>query len=562
MQEIDETPTPTESSSPRLSVFWRRFFGVCALLIFIVLLALLPPLITVNRYQRRIASSISASLGRPVHLDNVTLTLLPMPGFTLDNFVVDEDPAFGSEPVIRSNSVRATLRVSSLWSRRVEFSSISFGDSTSMNLVHLPDGRWNVGSILLQAAQIAAAPTAQRRAGPAPRFPYIEATGARVNLKDGLEKTPYSLTDADFALWLPDPEKWHIRLEAHPARTDSSVSDAGVVRLEGTLGHAASLRDVALDLQGEWRNAPLGEASRLLTARDAGLRGTVTLSAVVKGTVGRSDMRTELRLESLRRADFVPEHELSVDVTCLGTELNAFHGFENVNCSWPQSNDGVVSLQGSLPDVRRLGAATLGVATQKLSMATVLDWLHVTSSRVPADVTGQGSFAGQAAYVEEGATRGRWSGELNGKGLSLKSDSAKLAPLTIGDIAITTAPSASDGAKGRHHAGRAVPGAGQEPRYVLAPVSLDLGGKTPVMLSGSFDANGYMLELSGTAMLPRLVALGKAVPQFGDGLQEVLPEKITAEPVRIDLTATRSWGGAQAWVDGTASKPVAGRTRR
>ncbi len=37
---------------------------MCALLLFIVLLALLPPLITVNRYQHRIASSIGASPGK------------------------------------------------------------------------------------------------------------------------------------------------------------------------------------------------------------------------------------------------------------------------------------------------------------------------------------------------------------------------------------------------------------------------------------------------------------------------------------------------------------------
>ncbi len=205
-------------------------------------------------------------------------------------------------------------------------------------------------------------------------------------------------------------------LEAHPARTDSSVSDAGVVRLEGTLGHAASLRDVALDLQGEWRNAPLGEASRLLTARDAGLRGTMTLSAAVKGTVGRGDMRTQLRLESLRRADFVPEHELSIDVTCVGTELNAFHGFEMCAAPGRSRNDGVVSLQGSLADVRRPGVATLDVATQKLPVATVLDWLHVASSRVPADVSGQGSFAGQAAYGKAGAARGPLVGRIERQG--------------------------------------------------------------------------------------------------------------------------------------------------
>src|SRR6202041_1412886 len=101
-------------------------------------------------------------------------------------------------------------------------------------------------------------------AGLPPRFPYIEATGARLNLKLDREKSPLSLTDADFALWLPDPQQWHLRLSAHPARTDTDVSDTGIVELEGTLSRAPSLGQVPINLRGTWRNAPLGGASRFL----------------------------------------------------------------------------------------------------------------------------------------------------------------------------------------------------------------------------------------------------------------------------------------------------------
>jgi AsmA protein len=117
----------------------RRLLYLSFAALVILLLVLLPPLISVNRYQKRIANSISDSLGRPVHLDKVSLNLLPFPGFTLEKFVVDEDPAFGSEPVIRADSVRVTLRISSLWRRRIEFSTISFTDP-SVNLVHTAAG--------------------------------------------------------------------------------------------------------------------------------------------------------------------------------------------------------------------------------------------------------------------------------------------------------------------------------------------------------------------------------------------------------------------------------------
>src|ERR1700734_634632 len=128
MQETDTTLVAANAQTrpqKRRSLL-RRLVPVYYILFALILLALIPPYISVNRYQRRIAASISQSLGRPVHLDDVSLTLLPFPGFTITNLVVSEDPAFGSEPIIRAMSVRANLRVSSLWRHQVEFSTISF----------------------------------------------------------------------------------------------------------------------------------------------------------------------------------------------------------------------------------------------------------------------------------------------------------------------------------------------------------------------------------------------------------------------------------------------------
>ncbi|WP_433966372.1 AsmA family protein [Tunturiibacter gelidiferens] len=374
MQEADPTYEPSLYTSeaaeadtpPSLSTHTlRRLLYLAIAVLVVLLLILLPPYISVNRYQRRIATSIGDSLGRPVHLDRVSLNLLPLPGFTLENFVVDEDPAFGSEPVIRANSVRATLRLSSLWSRRVEFSTISFTEP-SVNLVHTAAGKWNLESILLHAAHISAAPTAQRKAGPAPRFPYIEATGARLNLKLDREKSPISLTDADFALWLPDPQQWHLRLSARPARTDTDVSDTGTLELEGTLGRAASLDQVPISLRGEWRNAPLGGASRLLLGRDAGLRGEMVFTANAQGTVSDSKVQARLRLTDARRADFVPAQPMDIDLQCLGVATADFHSFEDLRCSWPpagSSDAPIVALTGTLPDLRNPRSADLQIGT-------------------------------------------------------------------------------------------------------------------------------------------------------------------------------------------------------
>jgi AsmA family len=542
MQEIDTTQAQDEGTRPRRRWLSGRLLFLYAVVLVLLMIALLPPLVNVNRFQRRIATSIGGSLGRPVHLDRVELSLLPLPGFTLENFVVSEDPAFGSEPIIRANSVRATLRLSSLWRKRVEFSKISFTEP-SVNLVHLPNGKWNLESILAQASRIEAAPTAQAKAGAAPRFPYIEATGARLNLKQGMEKTPFSLTEAEFALWLPNPQEWRLRLEGRPSRTDSNVTDTGVVRVEGTLGHAASVSEVPVNLEGEWRGAPLGEASRFLMGSDAGLRGDLVFTAKVQGTVGNSQVQARLRLNDARRADFVPARPLTVDVECLGTATRQFHAFENLQCSWPPSGVKTLALTGEIPDVRRLDSAMVEVGTPGIPANTLLDWLHVASARVPENVSATGTLAGSMTYRPGKG----WDGEmvLSDAGLA----NGKAASLLAGDVALRAAVAPVAVLRVHHRRGQApTPASG----FVLAPTLLELGAKEPAVLEGRIDRTGYSLHLTGMATTERLLDLGEAIPPFGDGLADALPMSRAAGPFKVDMVANRNWGGVQVWTDASA----------
>ncbi len=567
MQEMDPTYEQAEDTAtdapPSLSVhaLRRLLYLACAALV-LLLLVLLPPLISVNRYQKRIANSISASLGRPVHLNKVSLNLLPLPGFTLEKFVVDEDPAFGSEPVIRADSVRATLRISSLWRRRIEFSTISFTDP-SVNLVHTAAGKWNLESILLHASHVETAPTAQKKAGPAPRFPYIEATGARLNLKLDQEKIPLSLTDADFALWLPEPQQWHLRIQGHPARTDTNVSDTGTVQLEGTLGRASSPGQVPISLKGQWRNAPLGQASLVLLGRDAGLRGDMVLSANVQGTVSNSAIQTRLQLTGARRADFVPVQPLDIDLQCLGTATGDFHSFQDIHCSWPpagSSGPPTLAISAAIPDIRNPNTAAIEISTPGLPAATLLDWLHVASSRVPADIAAAGTLTGTLSYHPDSNSSTPWQGEMHITGAGLINPRGGDTSLVDGDVVVqSVAQSVTAPIPDPHHNPHLTP-VSLPSGFQLVPTTLALGGKEPATIDGQFDTTGYTLHLTGMASAARLHALAVALPQFGDGLKEVLPTNRAAGPFRIDLTATRPWGAAQTWTDNTAH-PVSPKPR-
>ena len=101
-----------ESAAPRKK---RRIVFV---LVSVAVLAFGPPLLTLNRFQRRVESAMSAALGRAVSVRKVHPLFLPRPGFYLQDMRVQDDPAFGSEPLLRADSVTASLRLTSLWRGR------------------------------------------------------------------------------------------------------------------------------------------------------------------------------------------------------------------------------------------------------------------------------------------------------------------------------------------------------------------------------------------------------------------------------------------------------------
>jgi AsmA protein len=530
----------------RVAAHLRRFWFGYAVLVLLLGLAVLLPLVNVNRFQRRIATSISGSLGRPVHLDNVSMTVFPLPGFVIENLVVDEDPAFGSEPIIRANTVRATLRLSSLWRRRVEFSTISFTEP-SVNLVHTSAGKWNIEEVLMQASRVEAAPTTQRRAGSAPRFPYIEATGARLNFKMEQEKLPFSLVDSEFALWSPDPNQWMLRLRAHPTRTDSSISNAGTVELEATLGRGDSLAHIPLNLTGQWRDAPLGEASRVLAGHDAGWRGNMALSANIRGTIGESAVMTRLRLIGARRADFVPQQPLAAEIECFATATSVFHSFQDLRCSMPPSAASgapTVAAIGEIPNIRRLEDSQIQLGTSGVPASMLLGWLRVLTPGISDDVSATGTLTGSLTYNE--AATHQWAGHLTVHDAELKSGTGDSPDSLIkGDISLTRDDA---GEVDVRHPVKTAPAVGG---FLLSSATLPLGAHDPAIVDGHLDRSGYVLHLTGPATPARLKELATALPCLASGLDTATTSEEDTAPVRVDLTSTHSWGeqSPRVWQD-------------
>jgi hypothetical protein len=474
----------------------RRWI-LLAVAVLSVVAFVLPPLVNISRYQHRIADSISRSIGRQVHISSVKLRLLPLPGFEFSDFSVEEDPQFGSEAILHSDSVVAYLRLLSLWRGRLEVSRIHFDDA-SLNLVRDRNGAWNFASVLVQAAHIPNAPTGQRHAGSAPRFPYIEAENTRINFKEGSEKKPLSFLNSDLSISLAPEDAWELHFRAQPVRTDLvlDLSDTGMLRIDGTLHRAPLLGEMPLQLKVEWNGVPLGQLSRLTLGRDIGWRGGLDVEAVVGGTADLAQVNSKLKVAGLHRSEFTPPHPIDVETSCRASFRRESRSVDGIACNSPVG-DGALRLAGSIQEVQTEPQAQLTLQVDRVPAAAVLAGLQSVRNGLGAGVQATGALNGHFQYATQNGRQPLIAGEMALDSLSLTPDSGK--PFLLGPVRLRCESPDSTGS----------------PALLLQPVRLAMGAPVPMTVDGRFTPAGFDLHLGGVASLTRLKAFGKMFGLLG-----------------------------------------------
>lgn len=514
---------PTEQTQPMRAAgkrSFRREPALLAICIVLLLLAVVPPLVNLHRYQLRIAEAISRSVGRPVSMDAVALQLLPWPGLRITNLVVGEDPAFGAEPALRAPAVVAQLRLSSLWRGRFELSRVEISDA-SVNLVRNPNGRWNVSSVLLEASHVTNAPTGQVRPGPAPRFPYIEATGTRINLKRGVEKLPYSLVNADFSMSLDRPEVWRLKLEGQPVRTDLELflSDTGTLRVEGELHRASALGAMPLAMEAEWSHLPMGQGSRMLLGRDAGWRGEINLQARLRGEVDALDVRTHVVVANLHRQEFTPEQPFAVDAACEGHYSRLVPVQDTLRCRWPLGR-GALTLERSGLVSEQTGPADWTLGLDRVPATVAVAAVGLLRPGPHPQVSGE--FTGSYGYGP--ATR-QWTGSAAATSVAVSNPGGSGTPLTLGNVQAVAS--------------------GEQTTLRLTADPLDMGiPGSPVMLSAEVLPGGYRVQAAGAGTLDRLRPLAGLLRVPGIASLAALPGSDEGATARLALTASGTWTAA------------------
>jgi hypothetical protein len=545
----------------------RRLWLALALMVVLLGCVVVPPLVGISRYKSRITQLISASLGRPVRMSSVELRLIPVPGFVLTDLTVDEDPGFGAEPILRANTVTASIRLLSLWRGRLEISTISV-DEASLNVVRTAEGRWNLDPLFRTAA--AKVKPAGPGTGPdgaglgKPKrvipLPYLEATHSRINFKQGVEKLPFSLVDTELSFWQENPGDWRLRLRGQPARTDLSLdlADTGQVRLEARAQSAPELEKMPLHLDMEWREAQLGQLTRLLIGSDPGWRGDLTGELHLDGTADAAQIQTRLRATGVHRAEFAPAAPMDFDATCSFLFHSPTRAMENLACDSPLG-DGRIRLTGDLPGNGI--SPRLSVELDRIPVAAGLDALRTVRSDFGPGMEVKGLVSGKISYdatilaeqppdrhgaknsskarsarihpVPAGPLKGSFTVEgfeLSGDGLSTPIEAAKLI------LEPLVSPQGPVQGKIQVQGSSRLP-AVFEPVGLEAKVPISAGGPAPLVVTARLALAGYQVTVRGQALIARARELAHVAGMADASALEAL----AGEPLSLDLAADGPW---------------------
>lgn len=349
-----------------------------------------PAYLGAERYRHRLEQGLSRVLKRPVTFSSASLRLLPRPGFSLENAVIHEHPAFGSEPFARVDHIDGDLRWSSLWRAQLDFARLRL-ERPSFNIVRNDRGEWNVENLLLETG-VAAVGGTSKVGGTAARTFELEADDARLNFKVGTDKKPLAIVDLRARLRF-DPGRGLVqyRLAGNPVRSDLPIPPPGILELEGEWKPGADLGG-SLNATLRTRGALLYNWVPLLTGENPEVYGVMDADVRLGGSLRVIRIEGEGRLTQLHRWDILPPSEPMPVAIHLRGEFDRARGRAKIESLDADFADSHIHLSGAVDRIPSAPDLDLVLASSARAWRTWWPWRAAFGGR-------EGGWAFPAAWT-------------------------------------------------------------------------------------------------------------------------------------------------------------------
>jgi hypothetical protein len=343
------------------------------------------PYLPASLFQPAIIRALERGLGRKVEVGEVHLSLFGMPGFTVDDVTIHEDPRAGIEPFAYVSSLGADVSLLALLHRKLEFSTIRLGDA-SINLVKTDAGPWNFQFLLGSPAAAAGG------------IPAIKMRTGRVNFKFGDTKSLFYFNDADLAVSPGSDGSVEIRFGGSPARTDRSAQSFGQFFVRGNWvpgdGHGKEPR---LNLNVELERSSIEEVLKLTDTNGFSVHGIVAMEAQITGPASDLDVTGDFELDEIHRGDLPLQKGGAWKQRYQGTlDLRGEKLTLKTVADTPKPP---VAIEFRASDYLRVPTWQVSAGFHEMPLAKLVDVARRLGAPLPDTLTAEGALSGSVAYT-------------------------------------------------------------------------------------------------------------------------------------------------------------------
>jgi hypothetical protein len=408
------------------------------------------PYVDAEGYRARIESALERALHREVTVQKVRFNLFTGPGFTIEGVTIAEDPSIGIEPFAYVDELKARVRLTSLWGRRISFSNLRFEGAPTLNLVKTDSGVWNYQLLL------------NRTSADDGDFPSIEVRGGRINFKFGDDKSVFYLSDADIDVDPADKNRTNLWFSGQPARTDRAARYFGRLLAKGSWIRPSG-SEARLDITAELEPSAISEVARLFDSNSA-VHGIIASRARIRGPISKLAVTGQLRFDDIHRWDMMPQRGGSWSVQYRGSLNLTAHLLDLSTLPTPD-----------VPLVARFRASDYmsqprWAASLELRGAPASAFVGLArhmGAPLPEGITLDGKLSGVVGYSSPGGAQGRF--EFNDSAVQLPG--AAPVRLRSGSVLI------------------------QGDRTEIGPAIVEMNGSQTAELSGAYDSGERTLQI-------------------------------------------------------------------
>jgi hypothetical protein len=365
--------------------------GAAAILILVC--GAVAPFFTLEAYAKRLQSSLSRALGRPVQLGDVHFSLFKGPGFSVDRVTIFEDPSIGLEPLAYIEEPGSLEVVPSFWSLlggKFVISSIRL-DEASINLTKSGPaaewGRWNFASFIKPELMHT--------------MPEIHVRNSRIQFKFGETKNVFYLTETDLDLSPTVTGDWKIACSARPARTDRPAQGFGSFTLKGRW-----YRDVnRVDMDLRVDHTGLGQVTALIGGEDAGVHGSFSSRLHLAGPLQNLGITGRLDIADVHRWDMLPSNSLGWTLW-IGGRLDVISQQLELHSSTPGNAPLPLSVHFRATDYLSQPHWAVSLNWNRFPVGPILELARHMGAQLPPKLQFAGTMDGAVGYSGSGSLQG------------------------------------------------------------------------------------------------------------------------------------------------------------